>query len=390
MQLNSLVKWLVVLILIYVGRIQELVPYLAELSIGKVAVIIVLILYFIAQKDGQLKDSLFSYPQGKYLAVITILALVSIPGSIWPGISFSFVAFFYSKLLLFVYLIVMIVSTENQLKKLCFGLTFSCLALCITAVFNPSMILGRLYVSGTYDPNDLALILVMSLPVIFYLWEEESGFLKQVLLLTMFLSLYAVPKTGSRGGMIALGVVVVVILMKKGMRYFFKGALIVAAIATIIYVSGSEQLDRFRTLSDLGNDYNQTVQEGRVQIWKRASLLMLDHPVLGSGVGAFVTAEGRTHEGGKWSSAHNSFIQIGVESGILALLAHIWIIWKMVTQARQRPSWLSGGLEVGLYAYLAGGMFLSWAYSYVFYLFIALSFAQERIARSRVPEVELA
>ena len=388
MQLNSLVNWLVVLILIYVGRILELVPYLANFSIGKFAVILVLIFYVTSKKDGQLNQPIFSFPQGKYLAIVTVLAVLSIPGSVWQGKSFDFVFSFYSKLLIFVYLIVMIVSTEEHLKKLSWGLVLSCLALCITAVVNPMMVVGRLYVGGTYDPNDLALLLVMCLPIIFYLWEKESGSIKHLLLVTMLLSLYIVPKTGSRGGLLALVAVIVAILLKKGIRYFFKGVLVVAVVAAMFYCVGGGQLERFSTISDLDDDYNQSAQEGRVQIWKRTSKLMLDNPLFGSGVGAFVQAEGQTHEGGKWSSAHNSFIQIGVESGLIALAAHIWALWKMISQARQRPGWLSSGLEVGLYAYVVGGMFLSWAYAYVFYLFIGLSLAQARIESPQTTTVE--
>jgi len=389
LQEKKLINCLMVLVLIYVGRIQELIPFLSSLMIGKVAVILVLLLYIISKKDGQYKQPIFSYPQAKYVAIITLLALLSIPGSIWQWQSFDFVVSFYSKLLIFVYLIVMIVKTEDDLRKLCWGIGISCLVLCITAVVNPKTVEGgRLYVGGTYDPNDFALLLTMCLPVMFYLWEKESGSIKHLLLVPMLISLYVIPKTGSRGGFLAFAIVMIAILLKKGIRYFIKGTFILAIITAMFYFSGSQQLDRFKTILDLDKDYNQDVQEGRVQIWKRSSMLMLDKPLLGSGVGAFTAAEGRTHEGGKWSTAHNSFIQIGVEAGIFALVAHIWIIWKMISQARQRPGWLSSGLEVGLYAYVVGGMFLSWAYAYIFYLFVGLSLAQARIEVQQSASVE--
>lgn len=380
MPLNSLVNLIVVLVLIYVGRIQELIPGLALLSIGKVAVILVLVLYFFSDKEEQLKQPLFIYPQAKYIAIIAVLSVLSIPGSVWQGKSFDFVFSFYSKLLLFVYLMVMVLYKEAHLRKVCLGLSLSALALSVAAVINPRIVeAGRISASGTYDANDFALLLVMCLPVMFYLWEEESGILKHFLLATMLLSLYVIPKTGSRGGLLALVAVVLAVLIKKGSRRFFQGAIVAAAVAAIFYYAAGNQLERLMTVSDLDTDYNQTAQEGRVQIWKRTSKLIVQHPLLGSGAGAFVTAEGQTHEGGKWSSAHNSFIQIGVELGVVGLLAHVWIIWKMIVIARKKNDKYSSGIEVAMYAYIVGGMFLSWAFAYLFYFFIGLSLAKSRI-----------
>lgn len=380
MQLNNLVNLFVVLILIYVGRIQELIPGLSQLSIGKVAVILLLVLYLFANKQEQLKQPIFNYPQAKYIAIIAILSVLSIPGSVWQGKSFDFVFSFYSKLLLFVYLMVMIVSKEEHLRKLCLGLSCSSLALCVAAIANPRIVeAGRISSSVTYDSNDLALLLVMSLPVMYYLWEEESGIVKHCLMITMLLSLYVIPKTGSRGGLLALVAVVLAILIKKGKKRFFQGAVVAAAVAAIFYYAAGDQLERLMTVSDLDTDYNQTIQEGRVQIWKRTSKLIAQHPLLGSGIGAFITAEGRTHEGGKWSSAHNSFIQIGVELGVIGLAAHLWVVWKIIALARQRPGKYSSGLEVAMYAYIVGGMFLSWAFAYLFYFLIGLSLSKSRI-----------
>lgn len=385
MQKNSLINILVILILIYVGRIQELIPFLSSLSLGKVAMILALLLYIFSNKGEQLRQPLFNYPQAKYLLIILIMSVLSIPGSVWQGKSFDFVVSFQSKLLIFVYLLVMIVTREEHIRKACLALSFCSLALCLAAIINPRIVeAGRISASGTYDSNDLALLLVMILPVMFYLWEEESGIWKYFLLTTMLLALYVIPKTGSRGGLLALVAVVLAILIKKGRRRFFQGMIIATAAGAIFYHSAGEQLERLMTVSDLDADYNQTVQEGRVQIWKRTSKLIVQHPIFGSGIGAFITAEGRTHEGGKWSAAHNSFIQIAVELGVIGLVAHVWVIWKMIALARQQPGKYSSGIEVAMYAYIVGGMFLSWAFAYIFYFFIALSLAKTRLDDAQI------
>nr|WP_246545502.1 O-antigen ligase family protein [Pelotalea chapellei] len=200
----------------------------------------------------------------------------------------------------------------------------------------------------------------------------------------MLLSLYVIPKTGSRGGLLALVAVVLAVLIKKGWRRFFQGAIVAVTVGGIFYYAAGDQLERLMTVSDLDTDYNQTAQEGRVQIWQRTSKMIVQHPLFGSGVGAFITAEGQTHEGGKWSAAHNSFIQIGVELGVIGLLAHLWVIWKMIVLARKNPDKYSFGIEVAMYAYVVGGMFLSWAFAYLFYFFLGLSLAKSRINNAQV------
>lgn len=103
---------------------------------------------------------------------------------------------------------------------------------------------------------------------------------------------------------------------------------------------------------------------------------MCENPVLGSGPGTFTVAEGLAHEGGKWSAAHNSFVQIGAELGVSGLALFILILYSSLASVRQRDGtsrWFEQGVEVGLYAFCVGGFFLSWAYSYAFYFFIALS-----------------
>lgn len=131
-------------------------------------------------------------------------------------------------------------------------------------------------------------------------------------------------------------------------------------------------------------DYNTSAQGGRLEIWKRGLSLMVTHPLLGTGAGTYTIADGTTHEGGKWSTAHNSFVLIGVELGIIALIIQIKLIQRAIQAVRRDVDtsplpWFSKGVEIGLYGYCVGGFFLSWAYSSLFYFFIALSILHLKI-----------
>src|SRR3989442_13656065 len=67
-----------------------------------------------------------------------------------------------------------------------------------------------------------------------------------------------------------------------------------------------------------------------MEVWKRGIGYMLGRPLLGVGAQAFGVAEGTLApeavereeygKGFKWSTAHNAFVEIGAEIGVLGLL----------------------------------------------------------------------
>jgi O-antigen ligase len=117
---------------------------------------------------------------------------------------------------------------------------------------------------------------------------------------------------------------------------------------------------------------------------------MLSHPVLGVGIANFPIAEGdisgKVNEGFgiKYSEAHNSFIQVGGELGILGLIAFIGVFWTAhrgcTRVRRERPGTfpphlvgVAAATEGALLAFLVTGSFLSFAYQMVTFFLIALA-----------------
>src|SRR5215471_3448253 len=82
----------------------------------------------------------------------------------------------------------------------------------------------------------------------------------------------------------------------------------------------------------------------RWPVWQAALRLILEHPVIGVGAGVFEVAEGPSHGGsGKWSTVHNSFLQIGAELGIPGLALFVFLLYwavknchRVIRLARQR------------------------------------------------------
>jgi O-antigen ligase len=81
----------------------------------------------------------------------------------------------------------------------------------------------------------------------------------------------------------------------------------------------------------------------RIEIWKISAFRLLEHP-LGIGVGMykhgsfqerFPIEENIVRYGKRPESAHNEYLQMGVELGIIGLLVFIYGLWRWSTEVRQ-------------------------------------------------------
>jgi len=125
-------------------------------------------------------------------------------------------------------------------------------------------------------------------------------------------------------------------------------------------------------------------------IWKRGIGYMADRPLTGVGLAAFPTAEGTISpladrqmfgRGVKWSAAHNSFVQVGAELGVLALVVFTATVFGALLMMGRlaRDALARGDRGIAAFAraqgavmvgYLVAGFFLSQAYAP--FLFVSL------------------
>lgn len=388
-RVNSAVYGLLLLIMVYVGRVQELIPYADKLNMGKVSFVISILLYIVTPKSKQ--QPLIQYPQVKYTLAIMVMALISVPMSIWPGGSMNFILNDLLKSLFFFLILITVVSTVFEAEKVVWTVALSAFALSISVVLGDSA--ERMSASSTYDPNDLAFIMVTLLPLIYYHSLGKSGFKKLLLAMTMILMVIAILATVSRGGFIGLIVIFMVICRKQGMRLkSVIGPLVVLLIVFRIFAP-TTYWDRISTMISPNEDYNISGEGGRIEIWESGLKLMIRNPLTGVGISCFEEGEGQQHgeRGGKWMTAHNSFIQLGAELGLIGLFLFIKLLVSSIKRLREYrrqnesgllPNWLFDGTEVALYGYMTTGFFLSQAYSPVLYLLIGLVVVSNKIVAS--------
>lgn len=365
------------IVLVVLARMPELFNILIPLQLGKVAFASgVLSLFFLPKGHfGKLKDSV---PFARFLFFLFIMAMVSVPFSVWgTGALNSLLSF--SRILFFACCLVLL-SAAGHLNQYRMALICGVSLLAGVMIFSHGA--GRLSAGSTYDPNDIALVFVTFLPVI--LAETFNGNMAQrgVYLGLGTMVLLGIVLSGSRGAIIALGVqALYFVLTAKKYRLFALG-LVLAGGLVVVTIADQSLWDRFASLTAEGDaaDYNLEDKAGRVEIWKNGLQILAENPVLGVGVGMFGTAH-FLMDGKIALTAHNTYLQFAVEMGLPGLilyLAMLFSAWRLITrhveesgQSGARARWAA--LKIGIVGFGVASFFISAAYSTTLYYLLGLA-----------------
>jgi O-antigen ligase len=321
----------------------------------------------------------------------------------------------YGKLWLIALVAVNALRTRAQIRFfLVFALVSFALFPARGAIFNylgGYTVWGRALWNHIYaNPNDLAALTLLQLAGAAALLATDRarwirlGALASVLVLTVLVLM-----TQSRGALIALAVFAVLALTSQRRR---PGALLLAGavVAAAALFAPAGAWERARGLVHLTSTETlaQADHEGsarqRFVIWTVAAAVIADQPVTGVGLGAYPQAHERyaASEGVAWVAGgkrdtHSTYLNVAAETGYPGLLLFLAMLGAVVWAAeRARRSvrtvdpaaadriWL---LEAGLFAYLAAGVFGSFAHLSHLYLFLALLTVVALEARGRAVPV---
>jgi O-antigen ligase len=267
----------------------------------------------------------------------------------------------------------------------------------------------------TYDPNDIALLFSFTFPLVLSFFSTARLIGKLLSILILIGLVLGIVQTGSRGGMLAFGASLILIFFasKIGLQTLYKYLVLTMVIMFVISPKGQTLRDRFSSLFS-GQDYNLTNTEsaagGRLAIWRSGFDLLTENILLGVGAGNSSTAMGQKHGDTGWRTMHNSYLQAGVEMGLLGLAIYLAMLRKVLSNCRSAINFLShlpstqrddirllafaSGLRIGFASYLIAGFFLSQAFSVVVPISLAISSRLLFLARtahsSHLPPTALA
>lgn len=396
-------------LLVAIGRVGQLIPHFSSLPLAKLFMGLSLIA--LISKWKQLPGTCREVkPVLRCAAYLAALAVLTFPISIWPGASFAFLFNTLPVLVAALLLGIKVPRNWRLLRKTFLVLVICALALALTAVSHFSG--GRAVDSMTmYDPNDLAYVLISILPFsIGFLLISKKGSSRILYIAISGVILIALLLTGSRGGLLALGAVGagLTFLPIKGpwARPPDQKTVLVTAVTLLLLLGISAaawtQLpeatrDRLGTIFNPQEDYNfnDTNPHSRLSIWTRNLPAALHRPI-GYGVNTFPMVDLRT--GGKFKAAHNSFLEILTELGVLGLLFFLrsyFLTWVSLQKARtvllkcppgdetNELLIFSRMLQISLFGNAVAAFFLSMSYSTELWTLIALAVSSTSLSISR-------
>jgi O-antigen ligase len=321
-------------IVVTVTRIHEVVPGLAYLRPGKLLILPLVASALFALPRWQLLSPLRT-TTAKSIGVIIVLAAFGVPLAIWPSNSTLYLVNALIPMLL-LFIGASIAFVDRDTAKLCMKVLVICVgadALYLIAGRAP-LVGGRPYIGIGLGPNESAALFVLAFPFAIAMGSGR-GRMRWLGFAIAGLLAAGVMKTGSRGGIIGLAVVALALIARAGPRRRLTYLVAVAACGLGAAFTADDMLiERIATITQPHADYNVTDSEGRLQIWTRGLGYMASHPVLGIGLNNFETAEGvlsgkiNQGYGIRYTAAHNAFVQIGAELGLVGLVAFVVALWS--------------------------------------------------------------
>lgn len=196
--------------------------------------------------------------------------------------------------------------------------------------------------------------LILPLPFAYLLFaksNQKAGLEQQVLwLFSVVMIAVAVVFSMSRGGILALGIELVVLIgiavrvrKRESVHQNEMGGnkLIVAAALTAIVLLagwiGYEPLaKRFGSIREGSSEYSVVT---RTEYWRGAWQMFLDRPATGVGLGAFPTAyPAYGHSSAKnerLEQAHNDYLQLLTDTGLIGALIGLWFVFELIRAIRK-------------------------------------------------------
>jgi O-antigen ligase len=324
---------------LYVHRPFEVWPWLGDLQIERVYMLLMIAFWAVQPNKGWLPNRI----HGAIVAFTLVLTLawVASPYMNSPGCPESVEN--YLKVVVFYVLVVTSVRDEKSLKTLLFlFLAAVCLYTChsmreyINGRCQWRMGIRRMIgVDNSYmDPNAFAAGLVCALPLTLPFWAEKPSWWTRVFLLGFSTAAcISILLTGSRTGFMALALCILLCLFATGRAKTALLSLVLVAVAAPVawFALPQELQNRYLTIIDpsYGPKNAQVSAEGRIdglvygyEAWTRS-------PVLGHGPGAFIYATGRELQ------AHNVYGQVISELGALGALALAGLVACFVMNWRE-------------------------------------------------------
>lgn len=247
-----------------------------------------------------------------------------------------------------------------------------------------------------YQTDGIALIVAIAGPAAWYLaaGPEAGGrpILARVLNYAYIpIGVVAVIMTGTRGATLASIPTALLIIwsfrkLSAGKRIMAVTALVAAALA-VVQIAPVGGLDRIGTATTLAEG-DQGALSGRWSIWVESSQVFMERPIEGVGTDGHraAVAHLRTQRSAYKKAekeAHNTYVSILVETGIVGFGLFMWVVAGLYTRVRSRSGWDLHYWTAQVAVLAIGAMSLSLEDSKSVWIMTSLAVASAAAARAR-------
>jgi len=244
-----------------------------------------------------------------------------------------------------------------------------------------------------YDNNFFAVLMVMNIPLlVLWLRETRNETLRYGLMATIVLSVAAVLGTWSRGGMLALGITILLLLWHSQRKFLALLFLLAAVGLTFIYLP-EDWFARMGTIATYEQDGSAM---GRLELWRIGLDQTLQHPLTGIGFDGWLVAT--IGSGAIQANWHSAYVAIMANHGLLAfvlwcslLFGTIVSLTRLAWLSRRSPAlaWVGNYslmLRTSLIAYMIGALFEELAYWGILYQLLVIAVLLRQLALAEIPQ----
>jgi O-antigen ligase len=319
----------------------------------------------------------------KLVLVVLAFAVMGIPTALHRGASFTYLTHAFTQSLLGGVLVFGVARTGRGRRLMAKTLVISGLVTGMLALlYSKRDNAGRLAGAATYDANDLALIIVITMPLLIWWFFDNKSKLRWIAVLALPMMFSIMLRTSSRGGFLGM-VAILAGLLFIGSTGRVREVRRIAITGIVLAMLGALALPAAYTerMSTMGDEIDNTSPRARINVWKRGMGYAFDNPVFGVGIGNFGRAEGILSDysqskggvGVKWSTAHSSYVEawatIGLIGGTAFLVAILGgtlaLMWWRPPPWMRDPAqrMLTPMMGLTLAAFAVAGAFLSFAFT---------------------------
>jgi O-antigen ligase len=257
--------------------------------------------------------------------------------------------------------------------------------------------LARLTELYTFDANDIGVVLLVGLPLAILMARHSTGLRKWFCIGVVVAIGVALGRSGSRGALVGLvGTGAVLLISLKTIPVWKRASFVAVVVAALAVAAPAGYWQQMKTILGLKEDYNWNSTDGRRQLIIRGIGYMQAYPLTGLGIDNFARAEClsdlsakvRNHVRGtglKCTPPHNTYIQVGAETGLIGL-----VIWGLlifggikrlrVLRRKMPKSWRSGDAEqrfmfdttlylpIAIFGFAITSMFVTFAWLDIIYI----------------------